>query len=73
MVEHLSITLDEPVPVVPPGDDDVPAVVLDATLTRRDLGWQAKIGFRETIERMLAWYDAHGVTDVFSHLKPAGS
>ena len=70
VVEHLGITLEEPVPVVPPGDDDVPAVVLDATLTGRDLGWQAKIGFRETIERMLAWYDAHGVTDVFSHLKP---
>ena len=69
VVEHLGVTLEEPVPVVPPGEDDVPAVVLDPLETNRILGWKAKIGFRETISRMLRWYDAHGVTDVFSHLK----
>lgn len=73
VVAHLGVTLDEPVPVVPPGDDDVPAVVLDPIRTTQELGWQARIGFEDTINRMLAWYDAHGVTDVYSHLKPAAA
>lgn len=68
VVSHLGITLSEPVPVVPPGADDVPAVVLDPSKTEAAFGWKAKYGFEETIRRMLAWYDKHGVTDVFSHL-----
>ena len=61
------------VPVVPPAADDVPVVSLDATETSKAFGWKAKITFAETIRRQLAWYDQHGVTDVFSHLKlPAG-
>jgi nucleoside-diphosphate-sugar epimerase len=68
VVGYLGMTLQEPVPVVPPGADDVPAVVLDPALTTKELGWKAKIGFSETINRMLRWYDAHGVTDVYSHL-----
>ena len=55
-------------PIVPPGDDDVPAVVLDPSATEATLGWRAKIGFDDTIRRMLAWYDAHGVSAIYSHL-----
>ncbi|GAA0600892.1 NAD-dependent epimerase/dehydratase family protein [Caenispirillum bisanense] len=65
---YLGIVPAEPVPVVPPGADDVPAVVLDPSRTRQVLGWEAKIGFADTIARMLRWYDAHGVTDIHSHL-----
>jgi UDP-glucose 4-epimerase len=57
------------VPVVPPAADDVPIVSLDASDTLLAFGWQAKVRFSDTINRQLAWYDAHGVTDVFSHLK----
>jgi UDP-glucose 4-epimerase len=57
------------VPVVPPAADDVPVVSLDASETLRAFGWRAQIGFADTIRRQLAWYDEHGVTDVFSHLK----
>ena len=57
------------IPIVPPASDDVPIVCLDATETCRTFNWEAKIGFVETIRRQLAWYDAHGVTDVFSHLQ----
>jgi UDP-glucose 4-epimerase len=67
---YLGITLAQPVPVVPPGPDDVPAVVLDPAVTTEVLGWRAKIGFAETIERMLRWYDAHGVSAIYSHLQP---
>lgn len=57
------------VPVVPPAADDVPVVALDASETIRFFGWKAQVGFEDTIRRQLAWYDQHGVTDVFSHLK----
>jgi UDP-glucose 4-epimerase len=70
---HLGINLDAPVPEVEPGPDDVPAVVLDPTKTQQFLGWRAKHDFKAIIQRMLAWYDLHGVTAIFSHLKvPAG-
>jgi UDP-glucose 4-epimerase len=70
---YLGITPAEPVPVVPPGPDDVPAVVLDPARTTEVLGWRAKIGFAETIERMLRWYDAHGVSAIYSHLQAPAS
>jgi UDP-glucose 4-epimerase len=57
------------VPVVPPAADDVPVVSLDARETLKAFGWQARVGFAETINRQLAWYDKHGISDVFSHLK----
>ena len=69
VVAYLDVEPDGEVPIVPPGDDDVPEVVLDATKAERELGWKSKVGFEETINRMLAWYDAHGVSAVYSHLK----
>lgn len=66
--DHLGVNPSEPVPVVPPGADDVPAVVLDPATTIAAFGWRARIGFRETIRRQLDWYRQHGVTDVYSHL-----
>lgn len=65
---HLGIELATPVPIVPPGEDDVPSVVLDPTETQRVLGWEAKFGFVDTIRRQLTWYDEHGVSDIHSHL-----
>jgi UDP-glucose 4-epimerase len=66
---YLGIAPCGEVPVVPCGPDDVPAVVLDPAVTERVLGWRAEIGFTETIERMLHWYDAHGVSAIHSHLR----
>lgn len=70
VADHLELGQLE-VPIVPVGDDDVPAVVLDPTETTRVFGWAAKISFADIIRGQLAWYDAHGVNDVYSHLKPA--
>lgn len=67
VAKYLGITTPK-VPIVPPGPDDVPAMVLDPTQTQRALGWKAAISFEETITKQLQWYDAHGVSDVFSHL-----
>ena len=69
---HLGLPPDPGVQVVPVGDDDVPAVVPDPSMTTHVLGWKAKIGFTETMERMLSWYDAHGVSYVYSHLAARG-
>ena len=68
VTDYLGLGANE-VPVVPPAADDVPVVSLDASETLRAFGWKAQVGFAETIRRQLAWYDEHGVTDVFSHLK----
>jgi len=68
VADYLDLGAKE-VPVVPPAADDVPVVALDASETFRVFGWKAQVGFAETIRRQLAWYDDHGVTDVFSHLK----
>mgnify|MGYP000409805165 CR=1 FL=1 len=71
VADYLGIVLDEPVPIVPAGDDDVPAVVLDPSRIEQVSGWQAKIGFEEMIKDMLRWYDEHGVTAIHSHLASA--
>lgn len=67
----LGIRPSEPVPVVPANPDDVPAVVLDPSHTHDALGWTAKVGFAETIARVIRWYDTHGVSAIQSHLQPA--
>lgn len=72
VVEHVGAKLSEPVPEVDPGADDVPAVVLDPSATMAAFGWKPRYTFADTIRRMLAWYDLHGVTAIYSHLKAPG-
>lgn len=67
VAEYLGISPPD-VPIVPPGTDDVSAVVLDTSETEKKLGWKATREFVETIHRQLQWYDRYGVTDIFSHL-----
>jgi nucleoside-diphosphate-sugar epimerase len=69
VARHLGISGATPAAVNPPGADDVAAVVLDPSETARAFGWAAKVGFEETVLRMLRWYDEHGITDVYSHLQ----
>lgn len=56
------------VPVVPPGVDDVPMVVLDPVETEKAFGWRAQVGFAATIAHQLRWYDRYGISDIHSHL-----
>jgi nucleoside-diphosphate-sugar epimerase len=44
-------------------------MVLDPALTNRMFDWSARVGFEETISKMLDWYDENGVTDIYSHLQ----
>lgn len=71
VASYLEIHPTLPMPIVPVGDDDIPAVVLDPSATWSRLGWKPKIGFDETLRRILSWYDAHGVSTTYTHLKPA--
>ena len=66
--EHLGLSPDK-VRAEPVGADDVAVMMLDSSETEAAFGWKARHSFRETIQRQLAWYDQHGVSDVFSHLK----
>jgi UDP-glucose 4-epimerase len=68
VANHLGVTPPAP-PITPPGADDVQAVVLDPTATEAAFNWKAKVGFEETMRKMLHWYDAHGVLAVYAHLK----
>ncbi|WP_431098437.1 NAD-dependent epimerase/dehydratase family protein [Polaromonas aquatica] len=70
VAKHLKLEPGD-VPVTPPAADDVPVVALDSSKTTQAFGWKPLLGFEETIQRQLAWYDKYGVTDVFSHLKAA--
>ena len=67
--QYLGIELKDPVPIVPVGDDDIATVILDPSYTEQTMGWRAKIRFEDSLRSMLEWYDEHGVTDVYSHLK----
>jgi UDP-glucose 4-epimerase len=66
---HLGKPDVQPASVVEPGADDVSAVVLDPSHTEQTFDWKATRNFEQTITDMLLWYDAHGITDVYSHLQ----
>lgn len=66
---HLGRDPDADVPEVDPGPDDVPQVVLDPSETFRAFGWAPRYSFEDIIRRMLDWYDVHGVSAIFSHLR----
>jgi nucleoside-diphosphate-sugar epimerase len=61
------------VPILPVGDDDVQAVVLDPSETEASFSWKAKVDFKNTILRQLEWYDKYGVNDIYSHLTAQGT
>lgn len=65
---YLGITPPD-VLIVSPGTDDVSNLVLDPIATHCAFGWRAKVGFKAIIEKQLRWYDQHGISDTFSHLK----
>lgn len=70
VADYVGAKLEEPVPVVPAGPDDVHSVVLDPSATERAFGWKARVSFAESVRRTLQWYDRYGVGAIFSHLAP---
>lgn len=70
---HLGAVPIEPPPIVAPASDDVAEVVLDPSATEQAFGWTAKVSFKDSLRRMLDWYDVNGVRAVYAHLKAPGS
>jgi UDP-glucose 4-epimerase len=66
--EHLGLAPNPAVKIVPVGSDDVREVVPDPSSAVETLGWTPKVDFRTMMQRMLEWFDAHGVTEIHSHL-----
>lgn len=66
---HLNKPELQPAIVFEPGIDDIKEVVLDPSLTRSTFDWEPKHSFESIISRMLSWYDEHGITDIYSHIK----
>ena len=55
----LGISPNEPLPIVPPNADDVPAVVLDPSRTREAFGWTAKVPVEEGIPKFVEWFKGY--------------
>lgn len=65
-----ALGIDAPVPpVIPPGADDVAAIVLDSRETEKAFGWKPVVSFEDSIRRMVRWYDAHGVQAIYAHVR----
>lgn len=67
--KHLNKPELRPAKVFEPGIDDIKEVVLDPCLTQSAFNWEPRYSFESIISRMLSWYDKHGITDIYSHIK----
>jgi len=65
-----ALGIDAPAPtVLPPGADDVAAIVLDPHGTQAAFGWTPVVSFEESIRRMVRWYDKNGVQAIYAHVR----
>jgi UDP-glucose 4-epimerase len=57
------------VEVRPRNPDDVESILLDPSRTNADFNWKASTPLTVGVDRAIAWYKSHGVTETFTHLK----
>jgi len=69
-VQTLGITLDSEVEVRPRGEDDAPSILLDPSKTEREFDWRAQTSLESGVADAIAYYQEHGVSETFTHLKP---
>lgn len=65
----IKLPVPSPLDIRPVGSDDVETVILDPSKTQAAFDWRAKVGFEESIARMVEWYDRFGVSAIHTHLK----
>jgi len=71
-IAALGIKLDKEVEVRPRGEDDVFTILLDPSATHRDFdGWKTTMQLEDGVKRTIAYYREFGITQTFTHLKPA--
>jgi UDP-glucose 4-epimerase len=69
-VKALGISLKQDVEVRPRGADDAPTILLDPTKTNQNFGWAASTPLEPGVKAAIAWYQQHGITQTYTHLKP---
>ena len=58
------------VDVRPRNPDDVYTIFLDPTKTNAEFGWNASTPLEEGVRLAVEWYQEHGISHTFTHLKP---
>lgn len=66
VVQTLGVTAHRT--LMPRGPDDVATLLLDPSATEAAFGWTARTTLAEGIAAAVGWYDAHPVTETFTHL-----
>lgn len=69
-VQALGIQLDQKVEVRPRNPDDVFTILIDPSQTEKDFHWKVSTPLKKGVRRTIAWYQEHGITQTFTHLKP---
>lgn len=49
--------------------DDVFSILLDPSRTKQDFDWQTSTPLETGVDRAIAWYHTHGISQTFTHLK----
>jgi UDP-glucose 4-epimerase len=69
-VKALNITLETDVEVRERNPDDVFTILLDPSQTNRDFGWKITTPLEVGVQTAIEWYQQHGLTQTYTHLKP---
>lgn len=69
-VSALDIRLDKDVEARPRSPDDVYTILIDPSKTEKDFGWKVRTPLAEGVKRTIEWYQTHGITQTYTHLKP---
>lgn len=68
-VRCLQIQLSAPVEVRPRMPDDVFTILIDPAKTNCDFQWKATTPLEAGVAAAIHWYQQHGITQTFTHLK----
>jgi UDP-glucose 4-epimerase len=61
--------VDVPVEERPRGEDDAPSILLAPSRTNADFDWSVETPLADGIRRTVDWYETHGVTETYTHLR----
>ncbi len=70
-LKALEMKPDREVEVRPRNPDDAYTILLDPSKTERDFGWKSTTLLEVGVARTIEWYKRFGITQTFTHLKPA--
>ncbi len=68
-VSALGIELEDEVEVRERSPDDVYTILIDPSKTHQDFDWRTSTPLADGVSRAIEWYETHGITQTFTHLK----